>query len=117
MTETKNDLASRRCIPCAGDAKPLTPSQCEPLLAQISGWEVVDRQHLTKTYKFRNFQTALDFVNRIGAVAEREGHHPDIFLAWGRVRLEIWTHKIGGLSEADFVLAAKADAAQSQTER
>jgi 4a-hydroxytetrahydrobiopterin dehydratase len=89
----------------------MTLAQCQPLLAQLSGWEVNVGGHLAKTYKLKNFERALSFVNRIGAIAEQEGHHPDIFLAWGRVGLEIWTHKIGGLSEADFVLAAKADRA------
>jgi 4a-hydroxytetrahydrobiopterin dehydratase len=79
-------------------------------MKDLSGdWELVDEQRLEKTYKFKNFREALDFTVRIGELAERVGHHPDIFLAWGRVKLTVWTHKIGGLSEADFVFAAKAD--------
>jgi 4a-hydroxytetrahydrobiopterin dehydratase len=79
-------------------------------MKDLSGdWELVDEQRLEKTYKFKNFREALDFTVRIGELAERVGHHPDIFLAWGRVKPTVWTHKIGGLSEADFVFAAKAD--------
>jgi len=77
---------------------------------QLEGWTVVNEHHLEKEYKFKDFAEALAFVNRLGAVAEAEGHHPDIFLTWGRVSVTLWTHSIGGLSEKDFVLAAKADA-------
>ncbi|HEX5133458.1 MAG TPA: 4a-hydroxytetrahydrobiopterin dehydratase [Candidatus Krumholzibacteria bacterium] len=73
------------------------------------GWKVVDEHHLEKSYEFADFATALAFTNRVGAIAEAEGHHPDIHLAWGRVGLTIWTHKIDGLTESDFILAAKAD--------
>lgn len=74
-----------------------------------NGWNVVDEHHLEKEYSFDDFKQALDFANKVGGVAESEGHHPDIYLAWGRVRLAIWTHKIDGLTESDFILAAKAD--------
>ena len=75
--------------------------------AQLPGWQVVDEHHLSKTYLFSDFRTALDFVNRVGAVAEEEGHHPDLYLAWGKVEVKTWTHKIDGLTESDFILAAK----------
>lgn len=104
------DLASRECVPCRGGIPPLTGEQIAPLLAQLDGWQVVDGHHLTKEWSFDDFATALAFVNRIGEVAERSGHHPDIYLAWGKVRIEMWTHKIDGLSESDFILAAKCDA-------
>lgn len=104
------ELASRRCIPCRGGVPPLTPAQIEPLLARLTGWEVVDAHHLSKTYAFPDFAAALAFVNQVGALAEAEAHHPDLHLAWGRVRVEIWTHKIDGLTESDFILAAKIDA-------
>lgn len=104
-----SDLADRRCVPCKGGVPPLTSAQWEPLLAQIPGWEVVDGHHLRRTFRFRDFAEALGFVNRVGAVAEAEGHHPDLHLAWGRVAVEIWTHKIDGLTESDFVMAAKVD--------
>ncbi len=74
-----------------------------------SGWQVVREHHLEKEFSFPDFRSALDFTVRLGEVAEVEGHHPDIHLAWGRVKLQIWTHKIDGLTESDFVLAAKAD--------
>ncbi len=80
-----------------------------PLLAQLDGWRVIDGHHLEKTYTTPDFATALALVNRIGAVAEAEDHHPDLLLAWGRVEVKIWTHKIDGLTESDFILAAKCD--------
>jgi len=102
-----SDLASKTCVPCRGGVPPLTPQQYRPLLAQLNGWEVVEDHHLLKTYKFPDFQTALDFVGKIGAIAEQQGHHPDIELGWGKVRAKIYTHKINGLTESDFILAAK----------
>jgi len=81
----------------------------QPLAAQVPGWEVVDEHHLQKTYKFGNFREALEFVNRIGELAEEQGHHPDICFGWGKADVSIWTHKINGLTESDFVLAAKID--------
>ena len=80
-----------------------------PLQAQIPGWEVIDQHHLKRTVKTSDFATALALVNRIGVVAEEQGHHPDLLLAWGRVGVEIWTHKIDGLTESDFILAAKIE--------
>ncbi len=103
-------LAEKHCVPCRGGTPPLTGEALENMKAQAPGWEVVDGHHLTKTFAFPDFRTALDFVNRIGAVAEEEGHHPDIFLAWGKVGIKTWTHKIDGLTESDFILAAKIDA-------
>jgi 4a-hydroxytetrahydrobiopterin dehydratase len=79
------------------------------LQAQVPGWQVVDQHHLAKAYTFPDFRTALDFVNRVGAVAEAEGHHPDLYLTWGRVEVKTWTHKIDGLTESDFILAAKIE--------
>src|SRR5689334_19629995 len=102
-------LEDRDCVPCRGGVPPLTPEQRAPLLAQLTGWEVVNGHHLSKTYGFPDFARALAFVNRVGEVAEQNGHHPDVYLAWGKVRIEIWTHKIDGLTESDFVLAAKCD--------
>ncbi len=103
------DLASRSCVPCAGGVPPLTAEQIEPLLSQLAGWQVVGQHHLSKSYQFEDFASALAFVNRVGEVAERNGHHPDIALGWGKVRIDLWTHKIDGLTESDFVLAAKCD--------
>jgi 4a-hydroxytetrahydrobiopterin dehydratase len=104
-------LASKHCVPCRGGTPPLTPPQREELLRELgAGWEVQDGHHLHKQYTFKNFADALAFVNRVGEVAESEGHHPDIFLTWGKVGITTWTHAIDGLTESDFVLAAKADA-------
>lgn len=106
-------LADRACIPCRGGVPPLTAEQIAPLLAQVEGWTVIDTHHLEKRYKLKNFVQALDLVNRIGAIAEAENHHPDLLLAWGRVDVKIWTHKINGLTESDFIFAAKCDRAAS----
>jgi 4a-hydroxytetrahydrobiopterin dehydratase len=107
---SKRDLASMVCIPCKGGVPPFTPEQIEPYLADLDNdWRVVDDHHLEKDFKFKNFREALDFTNRVGELAEEIGHHPDIHLAWGKVGLTIWTHKIDGLHESDFVFAAKAD--------
>ena len=103
-------LDARECVPCRGGVPPLTAEQIAPLLAQLSGWQVIDQHHLTKSYAFADFVTALGFVDRVGEVAERNGHHPDIHLSWGRVVIDLWTHKIDGLTESDFILAAKCDA-------
>lgn len=106
-----SELAKKNCVPCKGGVPPLRGEAIGQLLAQIEGWEAVDEHHLRKTYRFKDFVQALAFVNRVGAIAEEQGHHPDIHLTWGSVRVEIWTHKINGLTESDFVLAAKADEA------
>jgi 4a-hydroxytetrahydrobiopterin dehydratase len=108
VTET---LASKRCVPCEGGVPKLTPDEIAPLLTQIDGWTVADGKKLTKTYTFPDFAQGLAFVNRAGAVAEEEGHHPDLHLSWGKVGVEVTTHAIGGLSENDFILAAKLDQA------
>ncbi|MDH3290082.1 MAG: 4a-hydroxytetrahydrobiopterin dehydratase [Gemmatimonadota bacterium] len=107
-----SELAAQQCVPCRGGVPPLTGKQIRTLLAKLGGeWSVLDEHHLTKTYSFDDFAQALDFTNRVGAIAEEQGHHPDILLSWGKVGLQIWTHKIDGLTESDFVLAAKADQA------
>lgn len=109
-----NALADKDCIPCKGGVAPLKGEELERLLARLPpGWRVIDGRQLDKEYTFKNFLDALAFTNRVGELAESQGHHPDILLAWGRVRLTIWTHKVGGLTESDFILAAKADKALS----
>lgn len=102
-------LAARHCVPCHGGVPRLGGEEIESLLGQLRGWRVVDEHHLAKEYEFTNFAGALDFVNRVGRVAEGEGHHPDIAFGWGYARVEIYTHAIGGLSESDFILAARID--------
>jgi len=103
------NLAQKHCVPCRGGVPPLKGAELENLKALVNGWEVVNEHHLAKKYTFPDFQKALDFVNRAGAIAEQEGHHPDLYLSWGKVGVEIWTHKINGLTESDFILAAKFD--------
>ena len=103
-------LADRQCIPCKGDVPALKGADLARFTQELGGsWHVVDEHHLEKEFKFKNFRQALDFTNRVGEVAEEQGHHPDIYLAWGKVKLTIWTHKIDGLTESDFVFAAKSD--------
>ena len=106
-----SELAAKACVPCRGGVPPLNRIGIELLLAKLGGgWKAVNDHHLEKEYRFSDFSAALAFTNRVGAIAEEQGHHPDIYLSWGKVRLEIWTHKIDGLTESDFILAAKADA-------
>ena len=105
-----SQLADRSCVPCRGGTLPLRGRAVEGLLAELGGgWEAPGDERLKKEFPFRDFRTALDFVNRVGELAELEKHHPDLHLSWGRVGVEVWTHKIGGLTESDFVLAAKLD--------
>ncbi|MGH9900797.1 MAG: 4a-hydroxytetrahydrobiopterin dehydratase [Pyrinomonadaceae bacterium] len=103
------DLANRNCVPCRGGVPRLVGDQIRPLAAQLRGWEVVNEHHLKRNYAFTNFRDALAFVIRVGEVAEREGHHPDISFGWGYAEVRIWTHAINGLTESDFILAAKID--------
>ena len=103
-------LAERRCVPCKGGLPPLKGLELAKLTRELDGgWQVVEERQLEKEYKFEDFRDALCFTNKIGELAEAQGHHPDIYLAWGKVKLTIWTHKVNGLTESDFVLAAKAD--------
>ena len=102
-------LAEKHCVPCRGGVPPLKGEELSKLAGQVSGWKVVDEHHLEKQYTFPDFKSALDFVNKAGAIAEAEGHHPDLFLTWGKVGVKTWTHKIDGLTESDFILAAKID--------
>jgi 4a-hydroxytetrahydrobiopterin dehydratase len=106
-----SDLAKKRCIPCEEGGEPLTPAQAEGLLSELhDDWMVVDDAHmLVREFRFKNFAEALAFANKVGAVAEEENHHPDLTVGWGRVGVELSTHAIHGLSENDFVLAAKID--------
>ena len=103
-------LAARRCVPCHGGVPRLTGDEVAPLLAELRGWQVEgEHHHLSKGFKFTNFADALEFVNRVGRLAEAEGHHPDVAFGWGYARLTLYTHAIDGLSESDFILAAKID--------
>ncbi len=105
-----DDLAKKKCVPCQGGVPPLKGKPLQTLLAAVNnGWQLVGEHHLEKEYKFDDFREALDFTNQIGEMAERQNHHPDIHLAWGKVKVTIWTHKIDGLTESDFIFAAKTD--------
>ena len=105
-------LADNKCVPCRGGVPSLEPARIQELLGQLEGgWELNQEGHIERMYTFKNFAEALAFVNSVGAVAEEEGHHPDLYLAWGKCKVEIWTHKIQGLTESDFFMAAKADRA------
>ena len=104
-----SELASRQCVPCRGGVPPLNSEEIAKLSPQLEGWEVINNHHLSKSYKFSNFGEAQKFVNRVGDLAEEQGHHPDICFGWGRADISIWTHKINGLTESDFILAAKID--------
>ena len=103
------ELADKRCVPCRGGVPPLQGAELDALKRQVPGWDVVNEHHLKRAFSLPDFQSALDFVNRVGAIAEEQGHHPDIYLTWGKAEIAIWTHKIDGLTESDFILAAKID--------
>jgi 4a-hydroxytetrahydrobiopterin dehydratase len=104
-----SNLATKTCAPCRGGVPPLEGEELASLQKQVDGWNVVEQHHVTKTFTFPNFREALKFVNQVGELAEEQGHHPDIILAWGKVEIRTWTHKINGLTESDFILAAKID--------
>ena len=103
-------LAQKTCIPCRGGDSPLKGEELDALQEKLGNdWQIINEHHLEKEYIFADFRQALDFTVKVGEVAENQGHHPDIYLAWGKVKLTIWTHKIDGLTESDFIFAAKAD--------
>ncbi len=103
-------LAEKDCAPCKGGTPPLKGNDLANLARELGeGWRTVEEHHLERDYTFKDFREALDFTNKVGELAEAQAHHPDIYLTWGKVKLTLWTHKIGGLSESDFVFAAKVD--------
>ena len=107
-------LAEKECVPCKGGVPRLEGEELARVGRQLEpGWQVVNEHHLEKEYKFKDFRDALAFVNRVSELAEKQNHHPDIYLAWGKVKVTVWTHKIDGLTESDFILAAKADKLQA----
>jgi len=104
------DLVSRSCTPCRGGVPPLDAAEIARLTPQLDpGWEVVDGHHLRRVYRFPDFAQALAFTQRVGELAEEQGHHPDLHLSWGKVVVEVWTHAIDGLHENDFIFAAKCE--------
>jgi len=102
-------LADNKCVPCRGGVPALTPEEITPLMAQLQGWQLEENKKLIKSYPFKNFVEAMAFANAITPVAEEEGHHPDLYVRWGEVRVYLWTHKIDGLTSSDFYMAAKID--------
>ena len=104
-----SELAERECVPCRGGVPPMKGEQSKEMSAQLPNWQVVNEHHLQRSHRFKDFRETLDFVNRVGELAEEQGHHPDICFGWGKADITIWTHKIDGLTESDFVLAAKID--------
>jgi 4a-hydroxytetrahydrobiopterin dehydratase len=106
MTE---QLADKKCVPCRGGVPPLKGKELDALHQIVPKWSVVSEHHITRAFAFADFKKALEFVNRVGVLAEEQGHHPDILLAWGKAEVTMWTHKIDGLTESDFIMAAKID--------
>lgn len=104
------DLASKSCVPCRGDTPPLEGQEIENLRCHVPEWEIIEEHHLKRSLRFKNFREALGFVDEVGALAEEQGHHPDISFGWGYAEVTVWTHKIDGLTESDFIFAAKVDA-------
>jgi 4a-hydroxytetrahydrobiopterin dehydratase len=103
------ELASKTCVPCRGDVPPLKGEELDALRRQVSEWEVVEEHYLRRIFRFKNFREAWGFVNKVGELAEQQGHHPDISFGWGYAEVTVWTHKINGLTESDFIFAAKVD--------
>jgi 4a-hydroxytetrahydrobiopterin dehydratase len=105
-----SELSVMECVPCKGGVAPLEGEEIKKLHRKIdSSWNVITEHHLEKSFSFKDFRQALDFTNKVGELAEAQGHHPDIYLSWGKVTVTIWTHKIDGLTESDFIFAAKVD--------
>ena len=103
-------LNAKKCVPCQGGIEPLKGQQLADYLQQLGAdWTLIEEHHIEEEFKFKNFKEALAFTNKVGELAESQGHHPDIFLAWGKVKVTLWTHKIGGLHENDFIMAAKIE--------
>jgi 4a-hydroxytetrahydrobiopterin dehydratase len=107
-----NKLADQTCVPCRGGVPAMKGTELTEILQLVPQWKAVNEHHIVRTFAFPDFKQALDFVNRVGTVAEAQGHHPDILLAWGKAEITLWTHKIDGLTHSDFVMAAKIDQLQ-----
>lgn len=107
MPQDAPDFASKECVPCKGGVPPIKGRELEGLLRHAPGWTAVEEHHIRRAFTFSDFKTALGFTNRVGEVAEEQGHHPDILLSWGRVEITLYTHKVNGLTENDFIMAAR----------
>ncbi len=104
-----SSLADKTCVPCKGGIPPLKGAELHKVLQHLPKWKAVEEHHITRAYTFPDFKKALDFVNHVGALAEEQGHHPDILLGWGKAEVTLWTHKVDGLTESDLIMAAKID--------
>ena len=108
MQDPNTCLLNKNCIPCQGGIPPLSRETASKLLLELTnGWSINESSHLYKEYSFSNFMEAMSFANKVAELAEREAHHPDLTITWGKCIIRIWTHKINGLTESDFILAAK----------
>ena len=116
MPKDAPELATKDCIPCKGGVPPIKGRELEGLLRHAPGWTVVGEHHIVKMFTFPDFKTALEFTNKVGAIAEEQGHHPDILLKWGKVEVTLYTHKIDGLTENDFIMAARINNLQQSPE-
>jgi len=106
-----SNLSTKSCVPCRSGIRPLEKEDTEKLLGNLGGnWQINDKGHLCKSFKFKDFMAAILFANKVAEIAEKQGHHPDLMISWGQCSVEIWTHKINGISENDFILAAKIEA-------
>ena len=104
-----NRLITKECVPCRGGIPPLSHGLIQPFADELSNWQVMNDHHISRTFVFFDFEDSMKFVNHVAVIAEQEEHHPDIYISYNTVRLDIWTHKIDGLTESDFILAAKID--------
>ncbi|MDP4020920.1 MAG: 4a-hydroxytetrahydrobiopterin dehydratase [Candidatus Adlerbacteria bacterium] len=106
-----SELAKKKCVPCEGGVKPYAPAEAQKMMGELTeGWMLIDEAHLlVKEFRFKDFAQAMAFANKVGEIAEAENHHPELSVGWGRVSVELTTHAIEGLSENDFILAAKID--------
>lgn len=102
-------LSKKTCVACTKGMPTLTANQCQEFLKQVNGWTLEGSKKISKSYKFKDFMSAMSLANKIADVAENENHHPDLLVRWGELKIEIWTHKVDGLTESDFILAAKID--------
>jgi 4a-hydroxytetrahydrobiopterin dehydratase len=102
-------FSQQKCLPCSAGTPPLKGEELKKSLCEIEGWSLVQEKQIEKEFRFKNFKEALDFTNEVGKIAESEGHHPDLLLSWGKVKIMLMTHKIKGLSQNDFILASKID--------
>jgi 4a-hydroxytetrahydrobiopterin dehydratase len=106
------DLSEKKCVPCTAQTPPLTSDAAAALLLSVPGWEILESKKIIREFRFKDFAGALAFADRVGAIAEAEGHHPALLVTYGRLRVTLSTHAVGGLSENDFIMAAKINALQ-----